>query len=455
MADRERDIQRLNTLFDDLWPLTRSITGPGLRKSLQHLQTEVPLKIESKPSGSTVFDWEVPQEWHISDAKLRGPDGTVYADYEQNNLEVVNYSDPVETSLQLEELEPHLHTHPELPEATPYVTSYYDDHWGFCLPHSQYQKLPEGEYRAVIDTEFVDGELNYGHATLEGETDKEFLFSTYLCHPSMANNELSGPLVMAALYNRIAEWDERRYTYRFVVVPETIGSLAYLSEYGGELNQSLVGGLVLTCLGGPDDSLSYKTSRQRDTLIDRTVRNIDAQSDLNIDERSFTPTGGSDERQYCSPGFDLPVGQMARTVYNQYDEYHTSFDDKQFMGIEHLVDSVDIIEHITKTFEYAGFYENQNPHGEPMLSKRDLYTSVNSPETWTDSTDSVQNDDRELVDKILVLLNYSDGHHSVVEIADRHDWTVTELIPAIKTLQEEELLLPVSARPQERTNAHP
>lgn len=443
MADRQREIQRLDSLFDDLWPLTRSITGPGLRESLRLLQDEIPLDIEGKQSGTSVFDWEIPKEWRIHDATLRGPDGTVYADYRRNNLEVVNYSDPVDTRLHLDELESHLHTHPNLPDATPYVTSYYDEHWGFCLPHAEYEQLPEGEYRAHVDAEFVDGELNYGHTTLEGARDEEFLFSTYLCHPSMANNELSGPLVMAALYNRIAEWDHRKYTYRFVVLPETIGSLTYLSEYGDHLERSLVGGLVLTCLGGPEESLSYKTTRQRDALIDDTVRNLDRQADLTFEERPFTPTGGSDERQYCSPGFDLPVGQLARTVYNQYDEYHTSFDDKEFMGIEPLVDSVDVIETVVKAFEYSGFYQNQKPHGEPMLSKRDLYTTVNSPATWTDSTDSIQNDERQFVDQILVLLNYSDGNHSVAEIADNHGWSVTELIPVIRRLRNAELLQPL------------
>jgi aminopeptidase-like protein len=440
------DETRIDALFDELWPFTRSITGPGLRRSLETLQDHIPLTIEGKATGSQVFDWEIPPEWRIQDAHLTGPDGVVYADYNRSNLEVVNYSEPVDESVPLDELEPHLYTHPELPEATPYVTSYYDRNWGFCLPDAKHETLPEGDYHAYIDSEFVDGELNYGHATLEGETDREFLLSTYLCHPSMANNELSGPLVMALLYDRIRNWDRRQHTYRFVVVPETIGSLTYLSEYGDQLRERLDGGLVLTCLGGPNATLSYKTTRGRDAIIDETVRHLDQYSGMDFEERPFTPTGGSDERQYCSPGFDLPVGQMARTVYNQYDEYHTSFDNKEFMQIDQVIESADTIENVLQAFEYAGFFKNQNPYGEPMLSKRDLYTGINSPCTWSDSTDSIRNDDREFVDRVLTVLNYSDGTHPMVEIASQHDWSIEELIPVIDRLEEVDLLAPSENR---------
>jgi len=446
MVDDETEFRRLDTLFDELFPICRSITGPGLRESLEIVSDHIPLEIESVPSGTQVFDWEVPKEWRIHDARLVGPDGEVYADFQDTNLSVVNYSEPVDTHLPLEELDSHLYTDPDLPEATPYVTSYYDRTWGFCLPHEVYEELPEGEYHAYIDSEFVDGSLNYGHTVLPGKSDQEVLLSSYLCHPSLANNELSGPLVLTSLYRRLAEWDNRKYTYRFVLCPETIGSIAYLSEYGSHLQNSLVGGLVLTCLGGPNNHLSYKTSRRESALIDRTVKNLYKYDDSLFEIRPFTPTGGSDERQYCSPGFDLPVGQIAKTVYGDYDGYHNSLDDKEFMGIESLVDSSDTIETVLQAFEYAGVYENQKPYGEPMLGKRDLYRSVNSPNTSDDSTDNVRNDEREFLNQILTVLSYSDGNESMVKIANRLECSIRDLIPVVNVLEDEDLLKSVEGQ---------
>jgi aminopeptidase-like protein len=272
--DTEKEREWLHTRFDELWPITRSITGPGLRKSLELIQNDIPLKIEGVSSGTEVFDWTIPPEWHINQAQLTGPDGEVYADTADTNLAVVNYSEPVDTRIPLNELDSHIYTDPDVPNAIPYVTRYYDRDWGFCLPHNAYEDLPEGEYHAYINSEFVEGELNYGHAVLPGKSEEEVLLSSYLCHPSLANNELSGPLVLAALYRRLSEWDERQYTYRFVLCPETIGSITYLHEHGDDLRESVVGGLVLTCLGGSNDSLSLKTSRQEDSLIDKTVRNL-------------------------------------------------------------------------------------------------------------------------------------------------------------------------------------
>jgi len=441
MVDVAGEHERLDGLFDDLFPLTRSITGPGLRASLDRIGDEMPLDVEAVHSGTEVYDWEVPPEWRITEARLEGPDGTVYADYDETNLAVVNYSAPVDRRLELDELDEHLYTHPDVPEATPYVTSYYERTWGFCLPHAVYEDLPDGEYHAYVDSEFVDGELNYGHTVLEGETDEEILLSTYLCHPSLANNELSGPLVATSLYRRLAERDDRHYTYRFVFAPETIGSLCYLSRYGDHLQEHLAGGLVLTCLGGPKSSLSYKTTRRGDALLDELVRHLDAESGESFELRPFTPTSGSDERQYCSPGFDLPVGQMARTVYGEYEEYHNSHDDKAFMGIEPLVEAAEIVDRVLELFEYAGYYRNLEPYGEPMLSKRDLYPEVNSPETWSDSTPDVRDDEGEFLDKILTVLNYADSTHSMVEIAERYGGSLEEFVPIVDVLRRHGLLV--------------
>jgi aminopeptidase-like protein len=429
----DADCSRVESRFEELLPLPRSITGPGLRESLQILQQDIPLTIENVPSGTSVFDWEIPPEWRINDARLTGPGGEVYVDFDETNLAVMNYSEPVDETLLLEDLDEHLYTIADQPAAIPYVTSYYERNWGFCLPHSRYESLPEGEYHAYIDAELdPDGALNYGHTVLKGQTDREILLSTYLCHPSLANNELSGPLVMTSLYKWLAARENRKYTYRFVVVPETIGSLSYLSRYGVHLQDNLVAGLVLTCLGGPADRLSYKQSRRGDTLIDEVVHHVDEHTPQGFRFRRFD-TRGSDERQYCSPGFNLPVGQFARTVYGGYPEYHTSLDNKEFMTIDALVESAEEIATVIETLEYGGYYCNQEPFGEPMMSKRNLYPTVNEPEN---------HDQRKFIKKMMRILNYSDGTHSIIEIAEKYDTTVDDLMLAINQLQEAGLLTP-------------
>lgn len=444
MVTYDEDYSRINSRFDDLWPICRSITGPGFRESLEILQQDIQLEVESIPTGTSVFDWEIPPEWQIDEAKLTGPEGNVYADLDDTNLAVLNYSEPVDKRLKLNELDPHLYTLPEIPDAVPYVTSYYERNWGFCLPHNVYETLPDGEYHAHIDSELVEGELTYGHTVLEGESDQEILLSTYLCHPSLANNELSSPLVLTSLYNRIKNWDRRKYTYRFVIVPETIGSLAYLSEYGDHLQENVAAGLVLTCLGGPKNTLSYQTTRREDTILDELVRHLDAHTDLDFRFREFDPTGGSDERQYCSPGFNLPVGQFARTVYAQYEEYHNSKDTKEFMGVDSLVETAETIERVLKMLEYSGHYVNQNPRGEPMLSKRDLYPTVNEPGVWAEWNDDAdaEGPSDDFVDKMLAVLNYSDGAHSMIDISERYGTPITEMVPVVDTLRSEGLLKP-------------
>lgn len=444
MVDRQREVERLDALFDDLWPITRSITGPGLRESLDFLGKHVPLDVEGVPTGTDVFDWTIPREWRLNQARLVGPDGEVYSDVAETNLAVVNYSAPVDRELSLSELEPHLYTDPDVPEATPYVTSYYERNWGFCLPQEVYDSLPEGTYHAYVDSEFVDGELNYGHTILEGSSDREVLLSTYICHPSLANNELSGPLVLSSLYDRLAAWEDQTLSYRFVVAPETIGSLAYLSRYAEQLRDSLVGGAVLTCLGGPRNTLSYKRTRREDALLDDLVEHVDAHTETDFRIRAFDPTTGSDERQYCAPGFNLPVGQFARTVYAEYEEYHTSKDTKAFMGIETLVDSAAIIENVLAGLEYAGFYLNQSPFGEPMLSKRDMYPTVNAPNRWGEEADDTENArsdvEREFVDKVRLILNYADGNHTMIDSAERYGVEIGEMIPVVDQLCEVGLL---------------
>ena len=430
------DFALLDRLFDELFPILRSITGPGLRRSLDILARHMPLAVTVVPTGTQVFDWEVPPEWHLKSARLTGPDGKVVADAAVSNLHVLNYSAPVDTVLSLAELAPHLHSLPALPHAIPYVTSYYKRDWGFCITDSARRALPAGNYRAVIDSAFVPGAVPVAECVVPGESAAEILLTSYLCHPSLANNELSGPLVLLGLYRRIKAWPRRRYGYRFVVNPETIGSLCFLHLRAAHLRTHLAAGMVLTCVGGPD-RLSYKMSRRGTSLLDRTVR---AEADhRGIRIRDFDPTGGSDERQYGSPGFNFPVGQMARSVYGEYDGYHNSLDDKDFMSIAALVRSIDEIEGQLKTAEIAGAFRNLSPYGEPQLGRRGLYPTKNSAATWRSSNDSLV-DARTLLNRLLTVLNYSDGHHTVVDIAARMGCRVEDFRSVIEKLEGEGLL---------------
>jgi aminopeptidase-like protein len=443
-------MRRIDSRFDELWTIPRSITGPGFQKSLEILQKDIPLTIESVPSGTKIFDWKIPPEWRIREARLTGPDGELYADFDETNLAVLNYSESIDKRISLGDLKPHLYTDPDVPEATPYVTSYYERNWGFCLPHERFETLPDGEYHAYIDSEFVQGNLTYGHTTCKGESNREILLSTYLCHPMLANNELSGPLVLTSLYNKISNWDHRKFTYRFVVVPETIGALTYLAEHGQELRERLVGGLVLTCLGGPEDHLSYKQTRREDSLLDNLVRHVGEYTDQEFQFRQYDQRG-SDERQYCSPGFNLPVGQFARTIYGEYPAYHNSNDTKEFMRIESLIESAQSIERVLHNLEYGGYYLNQKPYGEPMMSKRNLYPTVNSPERRSGGEEMgnmYDYEDGDYIQDMMRVLSYSDGSHSITWIANRYGLSVERLALVIDQLCDVSLLKPVEYTPE-------
>jgi aminopeptidase-like protein len=446
ITDKQKELQEMERLFDRLFPICRSITGPGLRETLEILQEYVPLTVFGTPTGTKAFDWTIPPEWHIREAWIKGPDGKKIVDFADNNLHVINYSEPVDKQLSYGELVPHLHTLPHLPEAIPYVISYYKRRWGFCLPHRVYEQLPqEGTYHVYIDAKFVDGELNTAHAILPGETEEEVLISSYVCHPSLANNELSGPITAAFLYNRLAQWPKRRFTYRFAFVPETIGSITYLYRFGRELKQRLHAGLVLTCVGGKGPNgeappLSYKQSRQENAPIDEIVAHLFGKQAVEGVIRPFTPLFGSDERQYCSPGFNLPVGQMARAVYGTYAEYHNSLDTKEFMTIEALQRSVDEIEQVLRALELDGYYVNRKPYGEVKLDQHNLYPDMNGPSAWGRSNNNTI-DGRTLLNYVLMVLNYSDGKHRLSEIADKYGCTIFDLEPVIEVLREKGLLV--------------
>lgn len=419
MLKNNVDIEKL---FDELFLLARSITGIGYRQSLEILSRYIPFEIGRALSGTKVFDWLVPPEWVIEDAYLIDPDGKKILDFKECNLHVVNYSQPIDCTMELNELNKNLHSIPEHPDWIPYVTSYYKKTWGFCLPDKVRKDLKPGKYQAVIKSSFIDGAVEYGYKYLRADkanegvqTDRKvILISSYLCHPSLANNELSGPIMLAALYERIAAWKERRFDYLFVINPETIGSICFLHHHGLELGKSMQAGLVLTCVGGPNEKLSYKKSRDGQSTLDRLFCQLSDEGEVDI--REFDPSEGSDERQYCAAGFNLPVGQIARTTYGAYPEYHTSADNKEFVALDRFVSTAAKIENYLKIHEYMQPLKRVESYCEIQLGKRGLYPNINSPQNWDASSDFLV-DHREQLKAIMYMLSYADGKNDLVDIA--------------------------------------
>ncbi len=437
----------LSELHDELFPILRSLTGPGVTETLAILGRHMPLEIETVPSGSQVFDWQVPPSWHCREARLTAPDGTVLADIAINNLAVVNYAEPVDLELDLDALQPHLHSLPALPDAVPYVTSYYKRAWGFCLPHRVRERLQPGRYHARIVSEFrEDSGVQIAECVLPGESEQEILLSSYVCHPSMANNELSGPLTLLGLYRRLAQWPRRRFTYRFVLHPETIGSLCYLSRRGDHVRARMTAGMVLNCCGGDGASLSYKRSRGGTSLLDKLFGHLADLPDrglatigLPTSLRPFDPTGGSDERQYNAPGFNFPFGQLARTPPGAYPAYHTSLDDKAYMGIDTVAGTIEALERVLELAEIAACYINLSPYGEPQLGRRNLYPTTNSRATSGSSADGVV-DGRKFLNRVLYTLNYADGQHDGLDIAARCGAPIEEMRAVVEVLEANQLL---------------
>jgi aminopeptidase-like protein len=397
---------QLENYFDKLWPICRSITGNGLRESLAILNEIIPLEITEIPTGTEVFDWTVPKEWNIRNAWIITPDGRKIADFKNNNLHVVNYAAPVHQKISLAELKKHLHTIESMPSAIPYITSYYRETWGFCLSHEEYAQLSEeGEYEVFIDSELKHGSMTYGECVLPGETKEEVLFSTYVCHPSMANNELSGPLATAFLYQKIAALPQRRFTYRFLFAPETIGVIAFLSKQGTHLLEHLKAGYVLTCCGDSGE-FTYKRSKHRTSDADRAAEHVLKHNGFPHRIIEFA-VGGSDERQYCSPGFNLPVGSLMRTPYQQYPEYHTSLDNKSFISFDALEKTIHTYFDIIRVLELNDKYRNAIAYCEPQLGKRGLYPSGINPIY-----------DRQELHRRLHFLSFADGNKDLLEIAE-------------------------------------
>lgn len=418
----------LEELFDELWPINRSITGNGVRKTLQILGKHIELRTTEIPSGATVFDWTVPKEWNATDAYIITPSGNKIADFKENNLHLLGYSIPFEGELTWEELKPHLYTLPDQPEAIPYITSYYKERWGFCLDNNTFKNLEEkGTYRVVIKSTLEMGSLTYADAIIKGKSKKEIVFSSYVCHPSLASNELSGPLIMTLLYDKIKSLPDRNYTYRFIFAPETIGTIAYLSNNHEYLKENTVAGYVVTC-AGDDGPFTYKKNRENGAYINKITEHILSKSGKKFEVIPFIPIG-SDERQYCSPGINLPFGSLMRTMYGKYPEYHTSLDNKSFISFDAMIETVDLYFDLVKAFELDGRYKNNSPYGEPQLGKRGLYPDVGTKEKKGDT-----------LRKILYILNYSDDKHTLLDIAKLLDCSILELEDAINQLTEKKLL---------------
>ena len=417
--------QLIYSFISDLYPICRSITGDGLRDTLRCIEEKIPLQIHEVRSGTPVFDWTVPREWNIQDAYVKNSRGDRVLDFRKSNLHVVNYSVAVRKRLSLRELREHLHSLPGHPDWIPYRTSYYSETWGFCISQRDLDALQEDEYEAVIESSLVDGHLSYGELLLPGETSEEILVSTHCCHPSLCNDNLSGIAVATFLAQALAN-QPRRYSYRFLFIPGTIGSITWLSR-----NENVVPrikhGLVLACVGDRG-GFSYKKSRRGDAEIDRAALHLLSLSGEAFNARDFSPYG-YDERQYCSPGFNLPVGCLTRTPHGQFPEYHTSADNLDFISAQALADSFRRCLEIFDLLEHNRTYRNVNPKCEPQLGKRGLYRELGG------------HADAELHElAMLWVLNLSDGENSLLDIAERSGLRFDAIQYAAKKLEGRGLL---------------
>ncbi|MFI5092225.1 MAG: DUF4910 domain-containing protein [Candidatus Acidiferrales bacterium] len=415
----------LHALISELYPICRSITGDGLRATLQHLQRFIPLTVHEVPTGTPVFDWTVPREWNIRDAYVKNSRGERVIDFQKSNLHVVNYSVPTHKKMSLEELKPHLFTLPDHPDWIPYRTTYYKENWGFCLSHKQFLELPADEYEVCIDASLENGHLTYGEMYLPGDTTDEILISSHTCHPSLANDNLSGVAVACFLARHIAQLPHR-YSYRFLFIPGTIGAITWLC-----LNESRVSrikhGLVLAGVGDAG-SLSYKRSRRGDAEIDRAVSHVLQHSGQPHQLLAFSPYG-YDERQFCSPGINLPVGRLSRTPHGTFPEYHTSADNLEFVHADKLGESFAACLEVFSLLENNETFVNLNSKCEPQLGKRGLYHMIGGPA------------DAEAMElAALWVLNLSDGSNSLMDIAERSGIRFNIIWKAACALQEKQLL---------------
>ena len=413
-------------LIKDLFPICRSLTGNGVRYTLRKLQNIVPeMQIHEIPTGTKVMDWTIPKEWNINDAWIKDSNGNKILDFNNTNLHVMGYSTPVHKKVDLKELLKVVYTLPERPDLIPYVTSYYKERYGFCMSENQKQGLKEDEYEIYIDSELKDGSLTYADILIKGEVDEEILISTYVCHPSMANNELSGPSVAIHLAKWLKERKNNHYTYRFIFNPETIGSIAYLSKHLEHLKQKVKAGFVLTCCGD-EGEFSYLESRYGNTLADKVAKNILKHERPNYISYSFLERG-SDERQYCAPGVDLPVCSVMRTKYAMYPEYHTSGDNLNLVTPKALEETYVVYQKIIRALENNKKYKI-NCLCEPQLGKRGLYPNVSTKDSGYTVYD------------LSNFISYCDGSNDLIDISNIINVSVDECIKHAIRLKEANLL---------------
>lgn len=412
--------EELHALVSRLFPICRSITGKGVRQTLDVLSEYTDVAVREVPTGRQVFDWTVPQEWNVRNAYVRGPDGRVVVDFNASNLHLVGYSEPVLRGMPLGEFRTHVHTLPDQPDLIPYRTSYYSRTWGVCMRHHDYIALPEGDYEVHIDTALVDGALTYGEVFLPGTTDREVLLSAHICHPSLANDNCSGLAVLALLARTLAQ-RKNRLGYRFLFAPGTIGALCWLAANEDGLGR-IDHGLVVSCIGDGGGPV-YKRSRRGDAVIDRAMESVRC-AGRKVTMLDFSPFG-YDERQFGSPGFNLPVGLLQRSAFGTFPEYHTSADNLELVRPEHLASSFRMILDVIDVLETDWVPLNLSPKGEPQLGRRGLYSSTGGHKTTSDITMSY-----------LWVLNLADGDHSLLDIARRSGLPFSDISHAATRLRE-------------------
>ncbi len=426
------DLKISNELLNALYPICRSILGKGYRDSLEIIRKHIPLKLLKNKSGEKIFDWTIPKEWEIKDAHIITPNGKKIANFKEHTLHILNYSTPFAGKVTLDELKKHMYTAPDKPMAIPYVTSYYKKNWGFCIPFNEYKKLPsKGMYEVLIKSRHYNGTLVNGHLLLKGKSKKEIMISTYLCHPQMANHELSGPILMIFLYNYIKSLKNRKYSYRFLICPENIGSITYLKKFGKHLKKNIKGGLILNLLAKGKE-YTYKKTRNGDSLIDKIVYNVLSHNSKKFNIIDFFPDG-SDERQFSSPGFDLPFGVLMRKHYNDMPEYHTSLDDLNFFDQKTLQESFYMYCKIINALETNFVPKGRVQYGTPQLSKikyplyPDVMTFTSKPK-------------KDLIRNMLAIINEADGKTSLIDIANKNKFCLNENKELIDKLIKNKLI---------------
>ena len=417
--------EQMHSVMTELFPICRSITGDGVTQTLNIIKRDIPLSIRKIPTGTKVFDWEVPKEWNINEAYIKNSRGEKIIDFANSNLHVLNYSIPVDQSVTLNALKEHLYTLSEHPNWIPYRTSYYKEDWGFCMTHNQFQKLQEDVYDVYIDSSLKEGHLTYGEYYIPGELSDEVLISTRICHPSMCNDNLSGICVATFLANELRR-KKLRYSYRFLFIPGTIGAITWLSVNESKAS-NIRHGLVISLLGDAG-GFTYKKSRQGNAEIDHIVEAVLKANSRNYKVHNFSPYG-DDERQFCSPGFNLPVGSLMRTPFGEYPEYHTSADNLELVTPAALEGSLQILHDIITVLEADKKYLNLNPKCELQLGKRGLYNTVGG--AWSG---------RDFQMALLWVLNLSDGKHSLLDISKESGIDFESISGAANRLFEQKLL---------------